>query len=116
MVFESWENVFDLSVGKLADAAFICTQDAHHYLPAIKALEMGYDIVLEKPISPDLEECHHIKRAARHAEKIVQVCHVLRFTPFWKKVKEIVDSGRIGEIIHYDHSENVSYWHSAILM
>ncbi len=111
MAFDSWDLLLDETQEKLADTAFICTQDNMHYQPAIKAMEIGYDLLLEKPISPNRQECSRIARTARETGRIVQVCHVLRFTNFWRKVKEIVDSGRIGKIIHYDHSENVSYWH-----
>ncbi len=96
---------------KLADAAFICTPDLLHYEPAIRALELDYDLVLEKPISPVLDQCREITRFAQERHRLVQVCHVLHFTDFWKKIKEVLDSGRIGKIIHYDHSENVSFWH-----
>ncbi|MFX0099990.1 MAG: Gfo/Idh/MocA family protein [Candidatus Hodarchaeota archaeon] len=111
MAFETWEDLLSEKNGKLADAAFICTPDRLHYEPAMRALELGYDLVLEKPISPTIEECQAIAKLAEEKGRLVQVCHVLRFTGFWKKVKEIVDSGRIGKILHYDHSENVSYWH-----
>ncbi len=111
MAFSSWDLLLDKTRGKPAAAAFICTQDNMHYQPAVEALKSGYDLVLEKPISPDLEECCQIAGLSRRTGRLVQVCHVLRFTAFWQKVKEIVDSGRIGGIVHYDHSENVSSWH-----
>ncbi len=109
--FESWEELLGSGTERLATAAFICTQDNMHYKPALRAMEKGYHLVLEKPISPSLNECHQLAAKAEQYKRTVQVCHVLRFTPFWQKVKEIVDSGRIGDIVHYDHSENVSYWH-----
>jgi predicted dehydrogenase len=110
-IFKSWQDILDPSVGKIADTAFICTQDQMHYQPAIKALELGYDLLLEKPISPSFEECNHISKLAHEKNRIVQVCHVLRFTDFFKKLKETIEAGVIGDIIDYDHSENVSYWH-----
>lgn len=109
--FKEWTDLLNKSKGKMADTAFICTQDNMHYQPAIHALNLGYDLVLEKPISPSLDECHDIVETSQKSGRLVQVCHVLRYTPFWKKVKQIVASGEIGDIIHYDHSENVSYWH-----
>jgi len=109
--FDSWEALFNSDTEKLAESAFICTQDNMHYLPTLTALKSGYDLVLEKPVSPVAEECLNIARVAHQEKKIVQVCHVLRFTKFWRKVKELIDSGEIGKIVHYDHSENVSYWH-----
>jgi len=111
LAFESWDAMLDTKRGRLADAAFICTQDSMHHEPAVRALRQGYHVVLEKPISPDPGECRAIAEAARETGRLVRVCHVLRYTPFWQKVREVVDSGLIGRVIHYDHSENVSFWH-----
>lgn len=109
MAFDSWEKLLDK--GKLADVAIITMQDHMHYEPCMKALDLDYDVVLEKPIAPKLEECQAIERKAIEKGRLVQVCHVLRFSPFWKKIKEIIDSGKIGKVIHYEHSENVSHYH-----
>ncbi|MCP4762069.1 MAG: Gfo/Idh/MocA family oxidoreductase, partial [archaeon] len=111
MAYDSWDKMMNESIGKIAEAAFICTQDQMHYEPAVRALELGYNVILEKPISPSIDECQKLERLAKEKGSTVQVCHVLRFTDFWLKIKEIVDSGKIGKIIHYDHSENVAYWH-----
>ena len=46
-----------LSLGKIADAAIIATMDRDHYGHVMQALDCGYDILLEKPISPDPKEC-----------------------------------------------------------
>ncbi len=111
--FSSWEEMMNEDVGKLAEVAFICTPDLLHYEPAMRALGLDYNLVLEKPIAPKIKQCREIEQLAKQKKKFVQVCHVLRYTDFWKKVKEIVDSGEIGKIIHYEHSENVSFWHFA---
>ena len=111
LAFESWEPLLSIEKGQLADAAFICTQDNKHYAPAAAALKAGYHLVLEKPISPNLEECQQISRMAGEADRTVHVSHVLRFTEFWQKIRSLVRSGEIGRVMHYDHSENVSYWH-----
>ncbi|MDD4011196.1 MAG: Gfo/Idh/MocA family oxidoreductase [Sphaerochaetaceae bacterium] len=62
MRFHSAEELF--SQPCLADAAIICTQDRQHVPHALMALEKGYDILLEKPISPRLEELQAIQEAA----------------------------------------------------
>jgi predicted dehydrogenase len=110
-VYSSWEELLSEENGKIAQVAFICTPDRLHFEPAMKALELEYDLVLEKPIAPTVEECRKIASKAEEKGRLVQVCHVLRYTDFWKKVKEIVSSGVLGKIIHMDHSENVSFWH-----
>jgi len=98
---------------KLADVMFICTQDRQHFGHAIPALKKGYHLLLEKPISPDLNECREIVKVAHETKRQVIVCHVLRYTPFYSKLKEIIDSGIIGEIVSVQAIENVGYWHQA---
>ncbi len=112
LCFDSWDTMLNDQIGKIADVCFVCTPDRLHYKPTIRALEMDYNIFLEKPIAPTLEQCQHIEKLAKEKNRLVQIGHVLRFTTFFKKVKEIVDSGEIGRILHYEHSENVSaIWH-----
>ncbi|MHA1848228.1 MAG: Gfo/Idh/MocA family protein [Promethearchaeota archaeon] len=111
MAFSSWETLLNDDIGKIADVAFICTPDKMHYEPAMRAIDLGYDLVLEKPIAQTLEQCKDIAASATKHARVVQVCHVLRYTSFWRTVREIVSSGVLGKIIHYDHSENVSFWH-----
>lgn len=98
---------------KLSDIMFITTQDRQHVRQAIPALRKGYDILLEKPISPDLDECRELVRVARECNRKVIVCHVLRYTPFFTKLKEVIDSGAIGDIVSVMAIENVGYWHQA---
>jgi len=102
-----------LAAGKLADAAIIATQDRDHYDEAIKALNLSYDLLLEKPISPSAEECLHISRLAREKGCRVAVCHVLRYAPFFKALKEIIGSGELGRVIEIQHNENIGNFHMA---
>lgn len=109
--FSSAEEM--LAADKLADAMFIATQDRQHVGHAIPALRKGYHLLLEKPISPDLGECKELVKVARECERKVVVCHVLRYTPVYKKVKEILDSGAIGEVVSIMAVENVGWFHQA---
>ena len=95
--YESAEDM--LKEEKLADAMIIATQDRQHVGQAIKALKKGYHLLLEKPISPDLGECRKISEVAKECKREVVVCHVLRYTPIYQKVKEILDAGTIGDVI-----------------
>ena len=98
---------------KLADVMFITTQDKQHVGHAIPALKKGYDLLLEKPISPDLDECREIVKVANECHRKVIVCHVLRYTPIYSTLKRILDSGRIGDVVSVMSIENVGYWHQA---
>lgn len=98
---------------RLADVMFITTQDRQHVEQAIAALRKGYHLLLEKPISPDLDECREIVKVAKECGRKVVVCHVLRYTPVYRKVKEILDSGVLGDIVNINASENVGWYHMA---
>ena len=111
MRFSDASQVFDL--GKIADAAIIATMDRDHYGHVMMALDCGYDILLEKPISPDPKECIEIEEKANALGRSITVCHVLRYTNFFSTIKEILDSGDLGRIIAIKHSENIGNFHMA---
>ena len=96
---------------RLADVAIIATGDTLHVEPALAAFERGYDVLLEKPIAPTPAECVRVVEAAEAAGRLLQIGHVLRYTPFYEKVHAIVRSGQIGELVHLDLKEHVAQWH-----
>ena len=121
MCFTDWKDV--LTLPKMADMVIIATSDDLHYGPAMKAISLGYDLLLEKPVAQTVRECTDIANAAREKGVSVLVCHVLRYTPFFKKVKSIIESGMIGDVvsvdqieavgdIHFSHSFVRGNWHS----
>lgn len=108
-VFTDWKDM--LSRPKLADMVIIATTDRMHTEPAIRAAELKYHILLEKPMAPTAEECIEIVEAARKSKVAFAVCHVLRYAPFYTKIKEIIDSGDLGDICSIQHMEGVAWWH-----
>lgn len=90
-----------------ADAVLIGTPENAHFDPCIKAIDAGYNVLLEKPIAQRLEECYAIAEHAKRAGVLVGVCHVLRYHPYFTKIKEIVDSGALGQIISINHIASV---------
>jgi len=98
---------------KLADVMLICTPDRCHYRQAKAALLKGYDLLLEKPISPNADECRELSDLAVANGRKVAVCHVLRYTAFYQKIKELIASGVIGDTVNVQAIEQVGYWHQA---
>jgi predicted dehydrogenase len=111
MVFDNEHDFF--SLGKICDAVIVASMDKDHFETAIKALDIGYDMLLEKPISPNPVECLKIQEKADLLGRKVIVCHVLRYTSFYRTVKEIIDSGVLGKIITIQHNENIGNFHMA---
>lgn len=109
MVFNDWSTVF--KVEKLADAVIIATPDNLHTAPCLAALDAGYDVLLEKPIAPSEEECREILHKAQETNRIVGVCHVLRYSPYFRELKTILDAGLIGDIISIHHMEPIEHVH-----
>jgi len=115
MRFDSWDALFEQ--GKIADIAVVSTSDMDHYIPAMKAIDLGYDLVLEKPISPDPLECKKIVENARKHNSKVVVCHVLRYTPLYSTLKKALDDGVVGDIVSVNHEEcvwNQHFCHSFV--
>ncbi|OPA80498.1 oxidoreductase [Paenibacillus selenitireducens] len=111
MCFEHWDAFF--AEPKLADAVLICTQDKQHFEPTMKALEAGYHVLLEKPMSPDARECMLMGEKASQMNRVFSICHVLRYTNFFSTIRELLQRGTIGQLMSIQHNENVGYWHQA---
>ena len=109
--YDSVESL--LQQPRLADVLFICTPDDLHYQPAIDALKKGYHLLLEKPAARTVAECRHIAELAEQMQRQVIVCHVLRYTVFYQTIKELIDQGRVGQIMNVQGIERVCYWHQA---
>ena len=119
--YSDWRDI--LAKPKMADIAVIATMDDMHYEPAMKAIELGYDLLLEKPVANTEKECIDIANAAKKAGTRVLVCHVLRYSSFYRTVKSIIEDGMIGDVvsvdqveaigdIHFSHSYVRGNWHT----
>ncbi len=102
-----------VSVPRFGDIVFICTPDPTHYELCRAVSHHGYDVLLEKPIATNLEDCRALVALQREQRNRIFVAHVLRYSPFFRKVKEVIDSGRLGAVRHIDLSENIGHWHFA---
>ncbi len=114
-IFNTWEHVFERP--KFADFVIVSTIDKHHYGAAKKALEMGYDVLLEKAIAQSWDECEDILIHAKKYNKIVGICHVLRYSPYFIKMQNVIQTGEIGDVVSVQHLEpigNIHFSHSFV--
>ncbi len=109
--YRTWEDL--LAGGRTADVALVCTLDRLHTEPALAALELGYDVLLEKPMATTLGDCVRLVQTAERTGRLLQICHEMRYTSFFTLLRGIVNSGRLGRVVTVEHRENVSYWHMA---
>ena len=109
--FASWEDL--LARPQMAEALVNTTMDRTHVPSTLAALQAGYHVLLEKPMATTPVDCVRLVQAGERTGRILQICHVLRYTAFWSTLHGIISSGRLGRIITVDHRENVAYWHQA---
>lgn len=109
--FDDWREAAELE--KFADAVIIATPDRLHKDPAIAFAKKGYQILLEKPMAVTPEDCNEIVNACKENGVMLAVGHVMRYHPVSRKIRDLLDSGVIGDIVHIQHMEPVGYWHFA---
>lgn len=110
-VFDNWEDC--AAREKFADAVIIATPDAHHAEPTIAFANKGYNILVEKPMAVSEGDCIRMTKAVMDNNVIMAVGHVMRYTPYTQRIRQIVDGGLLGDVISIQHLEPVGYWHAA---
>lgn len=109
--FASWESL--LAQPRIAPALFLTLPDVLHERSAIRALEAGYHLMLEKPVASTLEGSLRVARAAEASGSHVMLGYVLRYTPFFHTVRKLVRSGALGRVVTIEWRENVSSTHQS---
>ena len=102
--------------GDLVDAVIITVPDRWHREVAEACFAAGKDVMLEKPMAPTAADCKAIIEARRRSGRMVQLGFVLRCTNFYRKVKEIIDSGRLGQVMSINACEYLSVAHGMSYM
>ncbi|XP_070579449.1 putative oxidoreductase YteT isoform X2 [Ptychodera flava] len=109
--FSDWSEF--VKCDKFADAVIVTTPDILHKGPAVACADKGYHILLEKPMAVTEEDCRQIAQACERNNVMLAVCHVLRYHPPLMKVKELIESDVIGDVVNIQHTEPIGYWHFA---
>ena len=109
--FSDWRDA--LALDKFADAVVIATQDRLHADPAVAFSDLGYAMLLEKPMAPTLDECERIAEAVRRNGNITSVCHTMRYVHFTRRIRAMIDEGLIGDVMTVQHHHPVGWWHYA---
>lgn len=113
-IFKDYKDFFEkMDEERFVDTLIIATPDRDHYDVCMKALDYDLNILLEKPISPKAKEVFNIAKKAKEKSRVFMICHVLRYSPFFTKIKELIDSKAIGRVLSINHNENIGYFHFA---
>lgn len=108
-----FHSVDEMLEAEVPDAAFVTVPDFAHVEVSVKLLRAGVSIYLEKPMARNTEECRAILEAEANSNAEVVLGFNLRSAEFYQKVREVWDSGILGQVIHISASEHLSNEHSA---
>lgn len=109
--FAGWKELAEAP--RMADAVVITTQDKIRVEPVLALAERGYQILLEKPMAANDDDARRMIDAARSADVLLTVCHVLRYAPYTPALRAVIDRGTVGDVVTVEHLEPVGWWHQA---
>ena len=109
--FSDWHRALEVPG---AECSIVALPDRLHFPAAMAALARGHHLLLEKPVGATWDECVALDAAVRESGRLVQVGHILRFTPYYRKIRELIAGGTLGEVVSIRHLEPVGYWKAAM--
>lgn len=96
------QNFLDLIEDPAIDAVAIATPVSTHYELALRALQAGKHVLVEKPLASNTEQVQRLMNLAQKKKRVLMVDHTFVYTGAVRKIRELVDSGTLGEIYYYD--------------
>jgi predicted dehydrogenase len=109
--YARWEDL--LAAGRLADGLVVASPDRVRQGPVVAGARLGYGLLVEKPFAPDEAELTAMVQAIEQTDALVGVAHVLRYTSFYRELKQLLEEGTIGRLVHLEQTEDIGYWHFA---
>lgn len=109
MLFESLDDFFKAKID--CDVVVNATMDKVHIETATAIMNHGYDQLLEKPITADKDELLEFYENYKKSGTRIFICHVLRYTPFYRSIKRHLLNNDIGKIISMNLTEYAGIVH-----
>jgi predicted dehydrogenase len=97
----AYESYFDLLKNPEIDAVSVCVENHNHAEMSTAALYAGKHVLCEKPMAITLAECESMVSAAEYNGRHLMIGHNMRFDPVYRRAKEMLDDGVIGDIITF---------------
>ena len=101
-IYDDFDTMLDT---EKPDAVVVTTSDLYHHDYIVRALDKGYDVISEKPVTNTYERCLAIREAEKRSGKKVAVTFNMRFDPVFFRIKQILSEGKLGKVHHitYNH-------------
>ena len=105
------EDFEKMILEKKPDTVIVTSIDRTHHKYIIKAMEMGCDVISEKPMTVDADKCQEIIDAVERTGKKLRVTFNYRYAPYNTKLREIIMNGTIGDVkqVHFEWLLNTTH-------
>ena len=97
------------------DWVFIGSWNAVHARQAIAALQAGKNVFCEKPLATTFEDCLAVQHAVEKSSRVFAFGLVLRYSPHYQKIRELVQAGQVGRIISFEFNETLGFNHGGYI-
>ena len=94
----------------------VASPNSKHCEHVVKSFAAGKNVFAEKPLATSIEDCQAIEKAHRQAGTFFATGFVLRFSPLYRKAKELLDSGKFGKILSIEANENILPEHGGYIL
>jgi len=91
-------EVSDLVADPKVNAVIVATQATRHFEPVVAALQAGKDVLVEKPMTTDVDEARRLRDLAKSSDRILMVGHVFRYNPAVAAIQQLLASGALGQL------------------
>jgi len=101
---KAYESSSDMLKDKDIDAVYIATMHPTHFAYTMKALDAGKHVLCEKPAVLKKEELEEVIKLAKERKLLFMEAMVVGFNPLYKQMKDLIESGQIGTVVHVESS------------
>lgn len=98
------------------DWVMIASWNCYHREHTIAAFKAGKDVFCQKPLATNLADCVAMKKAQERSGRQFNIGFTLRYSPHYRKIRELVSSGKIGDIISLEFNETLDFNHGGYIM
>lgn len=98
------------------DWVMIASWNCFHKEHVLASFRAGKDVFCQKPLATNLNDCLSMRRAWKKSGKMFSIGFTLRYSPHYRKIRQIIEQGRIGRIISLEFNETLSFNHGGYIM
>jgi len=111
-----YDNYPDLIRAPEVQWVMIASWNCFHREQTVAALEAGKHVFCQKPLATTLEDCRAMNEALKKSGRLFNIGFTLRYSPHYRRIKQLLDEGAVGRIISMEFNETLNFNHGGYIM